>query len=114
MPVVGHHGNLGKTMPAHHVDVVVVGGGIAGLATAYQLSRIGTGLSVVLLEGDHMLGGKIQSSRIAGGHASDVGPDAFLSSAPVVQRLCDELYLSESLVTPVNGATGILVDNTVR
>jgi monoamine oxidase len=38
-------------------DVVVVGGGLAGLVTARELSR--TGLSVVVLEARERLGGRV-------------------------------------------------------
>ena len=38
---------------------VIIGGGIAGLAAAYRLTRTAPGLAVTLIEGEARLGGKI-------------------------------------------------------
>ncbi len=47
-------------------DVIVVGGGVAGLAAAGELGR--QGIRVVLLEGRRRLGGRILTERRAGWH----------------------------------------------
>src|SRR5438477_401484 len=52
--------------------VVVVGAGIAGLATAWYLQQ--RGIDVVVLEADDRVGGKVRS-RDFGGLLLDVGPD---------------------------------------
>ncbi|MBF8285282.1 MAG: hypothetical protein HW378_4197, partial [Anaerolineales bacterium] len=39
--------------------VVVIGGGIAGLAAAYRLTQIAPDLAITLIESDPRLGGKI-------------------------------------------------------
>ena len=59
------------------VDVVIVGGGISGLATAWYILRTQPGLRVAVLESDPMVGGKIAGATVAG-HEVDCGPDAFL------------------------------------
>ncbi len=51
--------------PEQHADVVVVGAGIVGLATAWQLTRQRPGAQVVVLERDHEVGTQ-QSSRNSG------------------------------------------------
>jgi len=61
------------------VDVVVVGGGIAGLATAYELSR--RGIRFVVLEHAPRAGGVILSEEVDG-FAIDGGPDALLIQKP--------------------------------
>ncbi|MFO8058879.1 MAG: FAD-dependent oxidoreductase [bacterium] len=67
-------------------DVIVIGGGLAGLSAAALLSRAGA--SVVLVEEEHELGGRMQSLLVEGFrmdaglhcfHYSDDGPLADLS-----------------------------------
>ena len=77
-------------------DVVIVGGGIAGLAAAYRLSQTAPGLSVTLVEGEARLGGKIVTER-AGGFVIEGGPDSFLSYKPRGLGLCRELGLEPRL-----------------
>ena len=76
-------------------DVVIAGGGIAGLATAYELTR--QGLSVVVLERGPRTGGVILSEEIDG-YTIDGGPDALLVQKPDGIRLCEELGLGDRLV----------------
>ena len=45
-------------------DVIVVGGGVAGLVAARGLAA--TGRAVLLLEGSPGLGGKLRSAEVAG------------------------------------------------
>src|SRR4029077_13391255 len=61
-----------EAMSPSTVDVVVVGAGIAGLATAYELSRHGA--SFVVLERASRAGGVILSEEIDG-YTIDGGPD---------------------------------------
>ncbi|WP_206062872.1 protoporphyrinogen oxidase [Nocardioides piscis] len=59
-------------------DVVVVGGGIAGLSAARELSRSG---SVLVLEGSPRVGGKLRLETVAGVPV-DVGAEAMLNRRP--------------------------------
>ena len=59
---------------------IVVGGGIAGLAAAYQLGEDPSG-DVVLLEGSVSLGGKLRRHEVAG-ISLDVGAEAMLNRRP--------------------------------
>lgn len=77
------------------VDAVVVGGGIAGLAAAYELRRRGAG--VQLLEAAQRPGGVIFTERIDG-WVIDGGPDALLVHKPAAVDLCRELGLGDRLV----------------
>ncbi|GAA1438570.1 protoporphyrinogen oxidase [Mycobacterium cookii] len=60
-------------------DVVVIGGGVAGLVAARDLAA--TGRDVLLLEGAPVLGGKLRSAEVAG-LTVDVGAEAMLARRP--------------------------------
>jgi protoporphyrinogen/coproporphyrinogen III oxidase len=80
--------------------VVIVGGGIAGLAAAYFLrDQVG---SVTVLEGSPQLGGKLATSEVAG-LAVDSGAEALLARRPEAVDLIAELGLADRLVD--QGAT---------
>lgn len=75
--------------------VVVVGGGIAGLACAYELSRGGARVTVV--EREPRLGGVIRTERV-GEFLVEGGPDSFLATKPWARELCEELGLGDRLI----------------
>jgi oxygen-dependent protoporphyrinogen oxidase len=76
-------------------DAVIVGGGIAGLAAAYELSQ--GAASFVVLERAPRAGGVIISEAIDG-FTVDGGPDALLIQKPAAIKLCEELGLGERLI----------------
>jgi len=78
---------------------VVVGGGIAGLAAAWELSGRPEVRTVVVLEADDRLGGKIRTAEV-GGHVVDLGPDAFLARRPEAVALCREIGIADELTAP--------------
>ena len=91
--------------------VVVVGGGIAGLAAAWELTggaegTTGSSPRVVVLEATDHLGGKLRSGAL-GGQTVDLGPDGFLARRPEAATLCREIGLGDELV-PI-GASGASV-----
>ena len=71
-------------------DVVVVGGGIAGLAAAWFLRDVAR---VTVLEGAPRLGGKLAVSDV-GGNTVDEGAEALLLTRPEGRDLLSELGLS--------------------
>jgi oxygen-dependent protoporphyrinogen oxidase len=77
-------------------QVIIVGGGIAGLSTAYELNR--RGVSFTLLEASGRAGGVVLSEQIDG-FTIDAGPDSLLVQKPEAIRLCDELGLTDRLVS---------------
>ena len=77
------------------VDVLVLGGGIAGMSTAYELQK--QGLSFRLLEARARLGGVIYSEE-RDGFTLDGGPDALLIQKRDGIALCEELGLGPRLV----------------
>lgn len=78
--------------------VAVVGGGIAGLAAAWELQR--RGLEFVVLEASPRCGGVIRTEA-ADGFVMEAGPDTLLAQKPEALALCFELGLGERLV-PTN------------
>jgi len=82
------------------VRVAVVGGGITGLAAAYEAAKAGH--QVTLYEASDRLGGKILTAPFQGVPV-DAGPDAFLARVPHAVELCRELGLADQLVAPATG-----------
>jgi protoporphyrinogen/coproporphyrinogen III oxidase len=94
------------------VDVLIVGGGIAGLVTAYELHR--RGVTFHLLERASRPGGVILSEHV-GEFTFDAGPDALLIQKPAAITLCKELGLGERLFpTSEPRAAFILRDRTLH
>lgn len=75
-------------------EVLIVGAGIAGLATAYELHRRGVPFRV--FERAPRAGGVILSEH-ADGFTYDAGPDALLIQKPAAVALCKELGLGDRL-----------------
>ena len=69
-------------------QVVVVGGGVAGLTVAYRLSRAGVGVEV--REAAERVGGKLSSITV-GGLELEAGADSFVARKPWAVDLCREL-----------------------
>ena len=82
-----------------HRRVVVVGGGITGLATAHYLRRSAAAgrLDVVVLEAAPRPGGKLRT-ECRDGFLVEAGPDSFLTAKPAAVELCRELGLADALI----------------
>lgn len=81
--------------------VVIVGGGISGLATAFSLQekslQAGIPLRCTVLESDPSWGGKIVTHRV-GDIVTEAGPDSFLSQKQAGLDLCTTLGLADQLI----------------
>src|SRR5829696_5201750 len=78
--------------------LVVVGGGIAGLAAAWTARRSSPGdLEVILLEREPRVGGKAQSLT-ADGWLVEAGPGAFLGGRATLDRLIADAGLASDLL----------------
>lgn len=100
--------------------IAIIGGGVAGLATAYHLERLAgqhvdrqvgehvdqrmedrttesTGdLAVTVFEAAAQTGGYLQTRR-AGGYRFEIGPNGFLDNEPATLRLIDHLGIRDQL-----------------
>lgn len=83
--------------------VVVVGGGISGLTTAYSIAQLQPAPHVTVLESLPRLGGCISSSPFAGLRSVDESADAFLIRAPAAMDLAREVNLGSELTEPATG-----------
>jgi len=86
-------------------NVVIVGGGIAGLSAAWYLQReaqaAGSGLRYVLLEESNRWGGHILTEQVdtpAGRFIVEGGPDSFITQKPWGVQLARELGLGDRLL----------------
>lgn len=93
------------------VRVAVVGGGIAGMAAAWEARKLGH--DVVLHEAGSSLGGKLRTSPFCGVPV-DEGPDAFLARVPFAVDLCRELGLESELVAPAEGRAYVWTRGRLR
>jgi protoporphyrinogen/coproporphyrinogen III oxidase len=84
--------------------VVIVGGGIAGLAAAFFLRD--EPVRVTVLEGSPRLGGKLSVSEVAG-VAVDEGAEALLVTRPEGTELIAEVGLADDRVEPGTTSSAI-------
>lgn len=81
--------------------LVVVGGGISGLAAAWAARRLarerGDALEVIVLEREAEVGGKARSIE-RDGWLVEAGPSGFLGGRPAMERLVDEAGLSPDAI----------------
>ena len=83
------------------LSVVVIGGGITGLAAAHRATELarerGVDLDLKIIEARGRLGGTIATER-ADGFVVEAGPDSFLSEKPWALALCRRLGLESKLL----------------
>lgn len=97
------------------IRIAIIGGGIAGLAAAYELQKAraaGEPVEFTLFESQPAVGG-VLSSEIVNGAVIEKGPDSFITEKPAAAELCRELGLGDQLI-PSNDAarkTWIVVRN---
>ncbi len=95
----GHLSGNSRTAGGGHI--VVLGGGIAGLAAANRLLLAAPEVRVTLVEAEARLGGKIMTESVDD-FVIEGGPDSFLAAKPRGVELSTEVGLKERLqgVTP--------------
>jgi oxygen-dependent protoporphyrinogen oxidase len=75
--------------------VVIIGGGISGLSTAYYLSQ--AGVASVIIEPRDYLGGVIRTEHVDG-CVLEQGPDSFISIKPAAVELIKEVGLGDDII----------------
>ncbi len=76
-------------------QVVIVGGGIAGLSAAYELTK--ADIPHILIEQRPRLGGVIET-RTWEGCILECGPDSFISQKPEAMALIKELGMESEVI----------------
>ena len=77
--------------------IVIAGGGIAGLSTAWTLRQRAPDVDIVVLERGARTGGNIRTENVDG-YICESGPDGFLDNAPATLALVRELGLTARLL----------------
>ncbi len=106
-------GRQDQALQSYDVDVLIVGGGIAGLAAAHFLARDRPDLLVEVIESSTSVGGKISGATVAG-IGIDTGPDAFLARVPGAVELAESLGFAEDLVAPATGSAYVYSRGKLR
>ncbi|MGW2013921.1 protoporphyrinogen oxidase [Streptomyces sp. NPDC001927] len=103
--------NADTTVSRAQAHVVVVGGGIAGLAAAHRL--VSAGLRVTVLEGGDRLGGKLLAGEIAGAPV-DLGAESLLARRPEAVALARAVGLGDRLCAPATTTASVWSRGTLR
>lgn len=94
------------------LDVVVIGGGIAGLAAAHHLQEMGRQqerpLQIRLVESSGRLGGKVSTIR-RDGFLLEGGPDSFIPQKPWALELTRSLGLCDQLLASNDHQRGAFI-----
>src|SRR5580704_12261106 len=98
--------------------VAVIGGGVAGLAAAYELARLARDskdVQAVLFEASTRLGGIVETVR-EGGFVIECGPDAWVTEKPWARELAEELGLGDEVMASNDATrkTYVLIDNQLQ
>ncbi|MDQ0940048.1 protoporphyrinogen oxidase [Streptomyces sp. V1I1] len=91
--------------------VVVIGGGIAGLAAAHRL--LDSGVRVTLLEATDRLGGKLQAGEIEGAPV-DLGAESMLARRPEAVELARAVGLADRLQPPATASASVWTRDALR
>jgi oxygen-dependent protoporphyrinogen oxidase len=95
--------NNHSPLTTHHAPhrIVVIGGGITGLAAAHRLIELrlekSLPMEVLLLEASDRWGGNI-ATRWQDGFLIEEGPDAFISQKPWALTLCQRIGIADKLI----------------
>jgi len=98
-------------------NILIVGGGITGLATAYYLKKEiqnqNLPYNIKLVEASDRLGGKIKTIK-QDGFTIERGPDSFLSRKPPTLNLIHSLGMEDQLVRNSAGQSYVLVNGKLH
>jgi oxygen-dependent protoporphyrinogen oxidase len=92
--------------------VVVVGGGVSGLAAAHFLIK-GGGARVTVLESASRLGGKLYADEIAGVPV-DLGAESMLARRPEAVELAEAVGLADDIEPPATASASLWTRGRLR
>src|SRR5215218_10269782 len=97
-PIISHDSS---DLPIETPHVVIIGGGISGLSTAFYLQRqardAGIALRYTLVERDVRFGGKLVTDTV-GQFVVEGGPDSIITQKPWGVQLARDLGLEDQLI----------------
>lgn len=87
--------------------IAIIGGGISGLAAAYELAR--RGATFQLFEASARAGGLIHTEE-HDGFIIDAGPDSILATKPAARALCEAVGLESDFLQMIEPKTAYVLD----
>jgi oxygen-dependent protoporphyrinogen oxidase len=90
--------------------IVIIGGGISGLAAAHRIVQDAPGVDVLVLEAGKRLGGVLHTVN-SGGFLVEEAADNFLTVPGAATELCRHIGLDNALISPSSGARRAFVLN---
>jgi oxygen-dependent protoporphyrinogen oxidase len=93
--------------------VVIVGGGISGLAAAHAVRAALPGVRITVVEESERLGGALLTGEL-GGATVETGADNWLARVPEATGLAEAVGLGGELVAPATGRAWVLVRDRLR
>jgi oxygen-dependent protoporphyrinogen oxidase len=87
----------GTDLPGERLDLLVLGGGVSGLAVAWEARQRRPGWKIRVLEGNAEPGGTMRSERVEG-CLCEWGPNGFLTNVPHTRELAERLGLGDRLL----------------
>src|SRR5512141_643936 len=76
-------------------NVIIIGGGISGLTTAFWLKN--NGVNITLLEKNSFVGGSIRTDHKEG-YLIEYGPNSSLETTPLINKLLEDLNISSEKI----------------
>ncbi len=92
----------GKEGEIQRRDVVIIGAGVSGLATAHFLRQTGVD-DILLIEGAPQAGGTIQTQPLDG-FIFEPGPNSLLDNSPALKKLIHQLGLADRVAVAADAA----------
>ena len=89
-PLAGRADDANDKTPQADATVLIVGGGLTGLSTAYELNK--AGIDSLILEVSPRLGGRVQSVRFKDGDTAEAHMEEYFARSPAY-KLLKELQL---------------------
>jgi protoporphyrinogen/coproporphyrinogen III oxidase len=106
-----------KSVAEEKQMVVIIGGGITGMTTAFYLQKIieekQLPIELKLIEASHRLGGKMQTV-VKDGFTIERGPDSFLARKVSMSRLAKEVGMEDQLIHNSTGKSYVLVNDVLH